>query len=93
MPYDPAKKKMVANTTALKQARSKTAGPDGSFPVGDAKHARLAVGAAQRSANAGNISQSTANSIKSKARAALKCTGCKKPGFGNYCASCGNPMA
>jgi len=92
MPFNQAKGKMVANTTASKQARSKTAGPNSSFPIGDAKHARLAVGAAQRSANAGNISQSTADSIKAKARAALKCSGCKKPGFGNYCQSCGKPM-
>jgi len=72
MPFDKSKGKMVANKAAGAKANTKTAGPGGSFPIGDAKHARLAIGAAQRSANAGNISQSTANSIKNKARVALK---------------------
>ena len=49
----------------------KKAGPNGSFPIGDKKHARLAIGGATRSYNAGNISKSTENSIKSKARAKL----------------------
>lgn len=49
----------------------KKAGPNGSFPIGDAKHARLAIGGATRSFNAGNISASTENGIKAKARAAL----------------------
>lgn len=49
----------------------KKAGPNGSFPIPDAKHARLAVGGATRSYNAGNISKSTENSIKSQARAKL----------------------
>jgi hypothetical protein len=49
----------------------KKAGPNGSFPIGDKKHARLAVGGATRSYNAGNISKSTENSIKAKARAKL----------------------
>lgn len=47
------------------------AGPNGSFPIGDAKHARLAIGGATRSANAGNISASTEAAIKAKARAKL----------------------
>lgn len=47
------------------------AGPHGSFPIGDKKHARLAIGGATRSMRAGNISASTANSIKAKARAKL----------------------
>ena len=71
MPFNAAKNKMVANTTASAQARSKTAGPNGSFPIGTAKNARLAIGAATRSKNAGNISPSTASAIQSKARAAL----------------------
>jgi hypothetical protein len=50
----------------------KKAGPNGSFPIGDKKHARLALGGATRSYNAGNISKSTENSIKAKARAKLK---------------------
>ena len=49
----------------------KKAGPNGSFPIGDAKHARLAIGGATRSFNAGNISASTEAHIKAKARAAL----------------------
>lgn len=47
------------------------AGPNGSFPIGDSKHARLAIGGATRSYNAGNISASTEASIKFKARAKL----------------------
>lgn len=47
------------------------AGPNGSFPIGDKKHARLAIGGATRSERAGNISASTADSIKAKARAKL----------------------
>ena len=47
------------------------AGPNGSFPIGDKKHARLAIGGATRSYNAGNISESTEESIKSKARKKL----------------------
>lgn len=47
------------------------AGPNGSFPIGDTKHARLAIGGATRSFNAGNISASTEASIKAKARAKL----------------------
>lgn len=47
------------------------AGPNGSFPIGDAKHARLAIGGATRSYNAGNISASTEAHIKSEARAKL----------------------
>lgn len=49
----------------------KKAGPNGSFPIGDKKHARLAIGGATRSYNAGNISKSTESSIKSQARAKL----------------------
>lgn len=66
------KGKMRPNTTAPAKARSKTAGPNGSFPIGDAKHARLAIGGATRSERAGNISPSTAAKIKSEARAELK---------------------
>jgi hypothetical protein len=47
------------------------AGPNGSFPIGDAKHARLAIGGATRSERAGNISASEADAIKAKARAKL----------------------
>lgn len=50
----------------------KKAGPNGSFPIGDKKHARLAISGATRSERAGNISASTAAKIKSKARAVLK---------------------
>lgn len=47
------------------------AGPNGLFPVGDKVHARLAIGGATRSERAGNISESTADKIKAKARAKL----------------------
>lgn len=47
------------------------AGPNGSFPIGDAKHARLAIGGATRSQRAGNISAATASKIKARARAKL----------------------
>ena len=71
MAYDKAQGKMAPNTTASKQARSVTAGPNGSFPVGDAKHARLALSAAERSKNAGNISPEMAARIEREARAQL----------------------
>ena len=47
------------------------AGPHGSFPIGDKKHARLAIGGATRSERAGNISPATEARIKAKARAKL----------------------
>ena len=47
------------------------AGPNKSFPIGDKKHARLAIGGATRSMRAGNISASTAARIKAAARAKL----------------------
>lgn len=47
------------------------AGPGKSFPVSDANHARLAIGGATRSERAGNISASTADKIKAKARKKL----------------------
>lgn len=47
------------------------AGPNGSFPIGDPTHARLAIGGATRSYNAGNIPKAMENSIKAKARSAL----------------------
>lgn len=50
----------------------KKAGPNGSFPVGDKKHARLAIGGATRSERAGNISRSTEAKIKAAARRELK---------------------
>jgi hypothetical protein len=49
----------------------KKAGPNGSFPIGDKKHARLAIGGATRSYNAGNISKGTENKIKAQARKKL----------------------
>lgn len=48
------------------------AGPNGSFPIGDAKHARLAIGGATRSERVGNISASEEAHIKAKARAKLE---------------------
>lgn len=49
----------------------KKAGPNGSFPIGNDKHARLAIAGATRSFNAGNISKGTEKHIKSEARAKL----------------------
>lgn len=72
MPYDETKRKMVANTSASAKARSVTLGPDGSFPAGDAKHARLAISGATRSANAGNISTAEAALIKARAKRILE---------------------
>lgn len=42
------------------------------FPINDPTHARMAISGATRSENAGNISPSTAASIKAKARKKLK---------------------
>lgn len=52
--------------------KGKKAGPNGSFPIGDKKHARLAIGGATRSERAGNISAPEAAKIKGAARAVLK---------------------
>jgi hypothetical protein len=49
----------------------KKAGPHGSFPVGDAVHARVAIGGATRSERAGNISHAEAQHIKAVARKKL----------------------
>jgi hypothetical protein len=48
-------------------------GPKGKkgFPIGDPKHARLAIGGATRSFRAGNISASKEASIKAAARKKL----------------------
>ena len=56
----------------------KKAGPNGSFPIGDKKHARLAIGGATRSYNAGNISASTEAHIKAEARHELGKSGIDK---------------
>lgn len=58
------------------------AGPNGSFPIGDKKHARLAIGGATRSERAGNISAATADAIKAKARRKLGIS--KKPQEHHY---------
>lgn len=49
----------------------KKAGPNGSFPVGDKKHAKLAIGGATRSERAGNISPAEEAKIKAEARKKL----------------------
>lgn len=54
------------------------AGPNGSFPVGDPKHARLAISGATRSYNAGNISKATEDHIKAEARRRLHMSGVDK---------------
>jgi len=47
-------------------------GPGRSFPANDPTHARMAISGATRSEHAGNISASTAASIKAKARKILR---------------------
>ena len=59
----------------------KKAGPNGSFPIGDPKHARLAIGGATRSERAGNISPAAEAHIKSEARAELNKSGNHYPGL------------
>jgi hypothetical protein len=54
-----------------KMPKSSFAGPGESFPISDQEHARLAVGGATRSYNAGNISESTKEHVQAKAHAAL----------------------
>jgi hypothetical protein len=54
-----------------KMAKSSFAGPGKSFPINDPIHQRLAISGATRSERAGNISPSTAESIKAKARGKL----------------------
>lgn len=49
----------------------KKAGPNGSFPIGNKVHARLAISGATRSERAGNISASEAAKIKAAARKKL----------------------
>lgn len=49
----------------------KKSGPNGSFPTGDPKHARLAISGATRSFRAGHISKSQEDHIKADARAEL----------------------
>lgn len=49
----------------------KKSGPNGSFPTGDPKHARLAIPGATRSFRAGHISKSQEESIKASARREL----------------------
>jgi hypothetical protein len=53
------------------KVKGEKAGPNGSFPVGDPKHARLAISGATRSYNAGHISKGTEEKIKARARAKL----------------------
>jgi hypothetical protein len=53
------------------KVKGKKVGPNGSFPIGDKKHARLAIGGATRSYKAGNISKGTENKIKAAARKKL----------------------
>lgn len=64
----------MARLTAKKRRampKKAFAGRGHSFPINDAKHARLAIGGATRSYRAGNISRSEMQSIKRKARAKL----------------------
>lgn len=52
-------------------SKNEFAGPNRSFPINDATHARMAISGATRSEHAGNISASTAAKIKAKARRKL----------------------
>lgn len=63
--------KIGPNTTASPKARSVTAGPNSSFPIGTAKNARLAIPMSTRSERAGNITPAQVATIKAKARAKL----------------------
>ena len=65
---------MAKLTAAKRKAMPKRsfAGPGKSFPVNDATHARMAISGATRSYNAGNISQSTEEAVKAKARKKLR---------------------
>ena len=55
-----------------KMSRGDFAGPGPTdFPIGDETHAKLAIGGATRSYNAGNITAEQKNSIQAKARARL----------------------
>ena len=54
-----------------KMPKSSFAGPGHSFPINDKVHAKMAISGATRSEHAGNISDSTAEHIKAKARAKL----------------------
>lgn len=58
------------------------AGPNGSFPIGDKVHDRMAISGATRSANAGNITPAEEARIKARARADLKAKGGLKGGAG-----------
>lgn len=63
---------MAKSKMSPSKVPGKKAGPNGSFPIGDKKHARLAISGATRSERAGNISKSTEAGIKAKARKVLK---------------------
>jgi len=66
---------MMSDLTAARRAKmpkGQFAGPNKSFPINDANHARLAIGAATRAERAGHISASQAGRIKARARAKLK---------------------
>jgi len=64
---------MAVLTTAKRKniPAGQFAGPGRSFPIPDKEHARLAISGASRSEHVGNISASTAASIKAKARRKL----------------------
>ena len=76
MPYDQASAgaaslaKLYA-ADRKKMPSSEFAGPGKSFPVNDPTHARMAISGATRSERAGNISASTEERIKAKARSKL----------------------
>jgi hypothetical protein len=55
--------KLPSSAFALPESRD--------FPIGDLKHARLAIGGATRSFNAGNITAAQKEQIQAKARRKL----------------------
>lgn len=61
----------LSSSTRQRMPKKDFAGADKSFPVNDARHARLAIAGATRSERAGNISAATAKTIKAKAHAKL----------------------
>jgi len=59
----------------------KKAGPNGSFPVGDPVHAKLAIPMAARSEHVGNITPAQEHHIQAEARAELNKSGNRYPGL------------
>lgn len=65
---------MTKLTTTSRNALPKAAfaGPDRTYPIPDASHARNALARVSQAVNSGRVSSSTAAKIRAKARAKLK---------------------